>query len=129
MNTSAVKPQDLVLCNKLGRVFHSRVLANDAGELAVKPLTRNVSYHTVRSREVTVHYALRPPARGKVSTAVIRPEDIVAYATDAGESLATVTRKAGQWLTVVGLHRGAEPQRVLTRCVRAHYARRGRKRR
>jgi hypothetical protein len=53
----SVHPGDVVLANHKGRIFYARVVGHErAGVLRVEPLERNVTYRTVRAREVVDHW-------------------------------------------------------------------------
>jgi hypothetical protein len=70
MRTRAIHAGDLVLVDRLGRVFYAKVLGSErAGVLTIQPLDRRVSYRSARAREVVDHWAHlredraeRPPA-------------------------------------------------------------------
>jgi hypothetical protein len=53
----SVHPGDVVLANHKGRVFYARVVGHErAGVLRVEPLERNVTYRSVKAREVVDHW-------------------------------------------------------------------------
>lgn len=57
MRIRGIEPGDLVLVNKRGRVFHARVRAVDqAGNLRLEPLERNISYREASAREIADHW-------------------------------------------------------------------------
>ena len=57
MRLRSVHPGDVVLANHKGRIFYARVVGHErAGVLRVEPLERNVTYRTVRAREVVDHW-------------------------------------------------------------------------
>lgn len=70
VRTRAIHPGDLVLVDRLGRVFYAKVLgAERAGALRVQPLDRRVTYRSARAREIVDHWSHnradrdeRPPA-------------------------------------------------------------------
>ena len=70
MRTRAIDSGDLVLVDRLGRVFYARVLgAERAAVLSVQPLDRRVTYRSARAREIVDHWShnradrdQRPPA-------------------------------------------------------------------
>jgi hypothetical protein len=58
MRLAAIKPGDIVACNKKGRVFHAKVKgAGAAGTLLVMPIERNISYRHVTASEITDHWS------------------------------------------------------------------------
>jgi hypothetical protein len=57
MRITAIKPGDIVRCNKKGRLFHAAVSgAGPAGTLRVQPIERNISYRHVTAAEITDHW-------------------------------------------------------------------------
>ena len=57
MRIRGIEPGDLVLVNKRGRVFHARVRTVDqAGNLRLEPLERNISYREASAREIADHW-------------------------------------------------------------------------
>jgi hypothetical protein len=57
MRLRSVHPGDVVLVNHKGRVFYARVVGHErAGVLRVEPLERNVTYRSVKAREVVDHW-------------------------------------------------------------------------
>ena len=52
MTLNGVKSGDIVLCDRMGRVFYAIVIERRERELAVEPIDRRVTYHYVRAREV-----------------------------------------------------------------------------
>ena len=64
MRLRSVHPGDVVLANHKGRVFYARVVGHErAGVLRVEPLERNVTYRSVRAREVVDHWMHASPSR------------------------------------------------------------------
>ncbi len=60
MRTRAIHPGDLVLVNRLGRLFYARVGGVErSGVLAVEPLDRRVTYRTAKAREIVDHWSHR----------------------------------------------------------------------
>jgi hypothetical protein len=43
---------DIVLCDRLGRVFHAIVIERHERELEVDPIDRRITYRRVKAREV-----------------------------------------------------------------------------
>lgn len=76
MRLAAIKPGDIVACNKKGRVFHAKVKgAGAAGTLVIVPMERNISYRHVQANEITDHWShtaqtrradRRPPTQTKL---------------------------------------------------------------
>jgi len=52
MTLSGVKSGDIVLCDRMGRVFYAIVIERHERELEVDPIDRRVTYHHVKAREV-----------------------------------------------------------------------------
>jgi hypothetical protein len=52
MTVAAVKAGDIVLCDRMGRVFYAIVIERHERELEVEPIDRRVTYHRVKAREV-----------------------------------------------------------------------------
>jgi hypothetical protein len=64
MRANSIHADDIVCCNKRGRVFHAKVLQLDAsGTLLVEPIERNISYRHVEACEITKHWALSTTPR------------------------------------------------------------------
>jgi hypothetical protein len=54
----SVHPGDVVLANHKGRIFYARVVGHErAGVLRVEPLERNVTWRSVKAREVVDHWS------------------------------------------------------------------------
>jgi hypothetical protein len=74
MRTRAIKPGDIVLVNKRGRIFHAKIRGLAAGGgFDVSPVERGISYLTCKPAEITEHWSLarvrredRPPP-GQIS--------------------------------------------------------------
>jgi hypothetical protein len=126
MKTASVRPLDLVRCDRLGRRFWALVTGHEGGALTLAPVTRNVTYYRVSSREVLEHYARRPRPGGKISTRSIAPGDMVAYRQNGASVLASVLTRNRARLRVRPIAPGASECELLTREVTDHYARRGR---
>ena len=52
MTLSGVKSGDIVLCDRMGRVFYAIVVERHERELEVDPIDRRVTYRRVKAREV-----------------------------------------------------------------------------
>jgi hypothetical protein len=52
MTLNGVKSGDIVLCDRMGRVFYAIVKARHERELEVEPIDRRVTYRRVKPREV-----------------------------------------------------------------------------
>ena len=52
MTLAGVKAGDIVLCDRMGRVFYAIVLERRERELEIDPIDRRVTYHRVKAREV-----------------------------------------------------------------------------
>ena len=52
MTLGAVKRGDIVLCDRMGRVFYALVVERNGRELEVDPIDRRVTYRRVKAREV-----------------------------------------------------------------------------
>ncbi len=59
MRLTAIKPGDIVRCNKKGRLFHAKVVGAAAtpGMLRVLPIERNISYRHVTASEIADHWS------------------------------------------------------------------------
>ena len=58
MRLTAIKPGDIVQCNKKGRLFHAKVIGAAApGMLRVQPIERNISYRHVNASEIADHWS------------------------------------------------------------------------
>lgn len=123
MNLRSIREEDLVRCNRGGRLFWGRVEKRLERALAITPLSRNVNYFRVTSREVSAHYALRRPRSGKVSRRSVRPEDVVSYENGGGCVIAEVralTRPGRLWVRPVAPK--AESHEVAIAELTAHYS-------
>lgn len=56
MQIAAVKPGDLVMCERSGWRFIAEVTGKDQGKLQVEPFQRSCTYREVTSRQVIAHY-------------------------------------------------------------------------
>ena len=52
MTLSAVKSGDIVLCDRMGRVFFAIVVERHEREIEVDPIDRRITYRRVKAREV-----------------------------------------------------------------------------
>jgi hypothetical protein len=52
MTLTGVKAGDIVLADRMGRVFYAIVVARHEHELEVAPIDRRVTYRRVKAREV-----------------------------------------------------------------------------
>jgi hypothetical protein len=52
MTLGGVKSGDVVLCDRMGRVFYAVVVERHERELEVDPIDRRITYHHVTAREV-----------------------------------------------------------------------------
>ena len=52
MTLNGVKSGDIVLCDRMGRVFYALVVERRERELEVDPIDRRVTYRRVKAREV-----------------------------------------------------------------------------
>jgi hypothetical protein len=58
MRLTAIKPGDIVSCNKKGRLFHAKVTGTGAmGTLLIAPIERNISYRHVTASEIADHWS------------------------------------------------------------------------
>ena len=52
MTLNGVKSGDIVLCDRMGRVFYAIVVERHERELEVDPIDRRITYRRVKAREV-----------------------------------------------------------------------------
>ena len=52
MTLQGVRSGDIVLCDRMGRVFHAIVIERHERELEVDPIDRRITYRRVKAREV-----------------------------------------------------------------------------
>lgn len=52
MTLNGVKTGDIVLCDRMGRVFYAIVVERHGREVEVDPIDRRVTYRRVKAREV-----------------------------------------------------------------------------
>jgi hypothetical protein len=124
MNLRSVRPEDVVYCQHRGRWFWGKVEARLHRGLSITPLTRNISYHRVGSRDVAERYAHRPPRAGKVATRSIRSQDLVSYQDDDESVIARVTERTPRGrLRVLPLTTKGAVRELALHDVTAHYAR------
>ncbi|MDX6707961.1 MAG: hypothetical protein QOK16_1093 [Solirubrobacteraceae bacterium] len=58
MRITSIKPGDIVLANKKGRLFHATVTGvGPAGTLLVAPIQRNISYRQITAAEIADHWS------------------------------------------------------------------------
>jgi len=72
MTLSAVKSGDIVLCDRMGRVFYAIVVERHERELDVDPIDRRVTYRRVKVREVLGIWRKSRSQNGRVVEA-LRP--------------------------------------------------------
>jgi hypothetical protein len=124
MNVQSVQRLDLIHVDRRGRRFWARVEGRDGRFLSITPVSKNITYFRIISREVLEHYAHRP----RVSTRTIRPGDIVAYQEDGASVHAVVMTRLRARLQVLPIAPLANARELPTRELTDHYARRGRHR-
>ena len=52
MTLQGVRSGDIVLCDRMGRVFHAIVIERHEREFEVDPIDRRITYRRVKAREV-----------------------------------------------------------------------------
>ena len=52
MTLNGLKSGDIVLCDRMGRVFYAVVVERHERELRIEPIDRRVTYRCVKAREV-----------------------------------------------------------------------------
>ncbi|MEA2157434.1 MAG: hypothetical protein QOE11_3574 [Solirubrobacteraceae bacterium] len=58
MRTRAIKPGDIVLVNKRGRIFHAKIRGlAAAGGFDIAPVERGISYRHIKAGEITDHWS------------------------------------------------------------------------
>jgi hypothetical protein len=58
MRARSIKPGDIVLVNKRGRIFHATIRgAASGGGFDVAPLERGISYRHCKAAEITEHWS------------------------------------------------------------------------
>ncbi len=80
MRTRSIKPGDIVLVNKRGRIFHAMIRgAATAGGFDVAPIERGISHRHCKAAEITDHWSKttirrddRPPP-GQISFDELAP--------------------------------------------------------
>jgi len=70
MTLSGVKGGDIVLCDRMGRVFYAIVIERYERELAVEPIDRRVTYRRVKAREVLGVWRKSRAQNGRTAEAV-----------------------------------------------------------
>jgi hypothetical protein len=64
MRLRSVQPGDIVLANHKGRLFYARVSGHErSGVLRIEPIERNVTWRSVKAREVVEHWTRGGAAR------------------------------------------------------------------
>jgi hypothetical protein len=66
MTLSGVKSGDIVLCDRMGRVFYAIVVERHERELEIDPIDRRVTYRRVKAREVLGIWRKRRAQNGRV---------------------------------------------------------------
>ena len=67
MTLSGVKSGDIVLCDRMGRVFYAIVVERHERELEVEPIDRRVTYRRVKAREVLGRWRKSRAHNGRVA--------------------------------------------------------------
>jgi hypothetical protein len=58
MRARSIKPGDIVLVNKRGRIFHAKIRGAAAGGgFDVAPMERGISYRHCKATEITEHWS------------------------------------------------------------------------
>ena len=70
MTLNGVTSGDIVLCDRMGRVFHAIVIERHERELEVDPIDRRVTYRRVKAREVLGAWRKRRAQGGRVVEAL-----------------------------------------------------------
>jgi len=70
MTLSGVKSGDIVLCDRMGRVFYAVVVERRERELGVGPIDSRVTYRAVKAREVLGIWRKSRAQNGRVVGAV-----------------------------------------------------------
>jgi hypothetical protein len=70
MTLTGVRAGDIVLCDRMGRVFYAIVVERHERELEVDPIDRRVTYRRVKAREVLGIWRMtrrtaKRPSRGR----------------------------------------------------------------
>lgn len=70
MTLNGVKSGDIVLCDRMGRVFYAIVVERHDRELEVDPIDRRVTYRRVKAREVLGIWRKSRAQNGRVADAL-----------------------------------------------------------
>jgi hypothetical protein len=70
MTLNGVKSGDIVLCDRMGRVFYAIVVERHEREVEVEPIDRRVTYRRVKAREVLGIWRQRRAQHGRAAEAV-----------------------------------------------------------
>jgi hypothetical protein len=70
MTLTGVKSGDIVLCDRMGRVFYAIVIERHERELEIDPIDRRVTYRRVKAREVL---GIWRKSRAQNGRAIARP--------------------------------------------------------
>jgi hypothetical protein len=76
MRLEGIAVGDLVLVERKGRMFHAEVegkSSRGAGELAIRPLERGITYRTASARDVVTHWRRRVPGHARTRSRPRRP--------------------------------------------------------
>ena len=58
MRTRSIKPGDIVLVNKRGRIFHAKIRGlAAAGGFDIAPVERGITYRTCKPGEISEHWS------------------------------------------------------------------------
>ena len=70
MTLNGVKSGDIVLCDRMGRVFYATVTQRRERALEVEPIDRRVTYRRVKAREVLGIWRKSRAQNGRVGEAL-----------------------------------------------------------
>ena len=70
MTLNGVRSGDIVLCDRMGRVFCAIVVERHERELEVDPIDRRITYRRVKAREVLGAWRKRRAQGGRVVEAL-----------------------------------------------------------
>jgi hypothetical protein len=70
MTLGGVNSGDIVLCDRMGRVFYAIVIERHERELKVEPIDRRVTYQRIKAREVLGIWRKSRAQHGRVVTAL-----------------------------------------------------------
>jgi hypothetical protein len=85
MTLNGVKSGDIVLCDRMGRVFYALVVERHERELEVDPIDRRVTYRRVKAREVLEIWRKSRAKNGRVAEATQEAASASAGSTTGGE--------------------------------------------